>query len=300
MKVVLQITTGSSNGRQIPVQTDEIVRFGNTNNADFSVADDQQMAPVQFSVECNTDHCLIRDLKSGVPTTINGKSLADASILASGDVIQAGETSFRVEVEGAVAEPLGNEQEEEANEITLAFTAAELCDLAELEDEPRAFLLPEHSPLEFFELLIEKSQLLDAIRLLAVWLAPRHAIHWALTCVRELSSDDLAQDEHDVLLAVSKWLEEPTEEHRREAMKLAEITEFESAAGWVAGAAFWSGGSIAPPDLPEVAPDESLVAKAVTTSLLMLATQGDPELINQSYYEIAERGRGLVTCTGDQ
>ena len=62
MKVVLQITTGSSNGRQIPVQTDEIVRFGNTNDADFSVADDQQMAPVQFSVECNTDHCLIRDL----------------------------------------------------------------------------------------------------------------------------------------------------------------------------------------------------------------------------------------------
>jgi pSer/pThr/pTyr-binding forkhead associated (FHA) protein len=299
MKVVLQITTGDSSGRQIPVQTGEIVRFGNSNSADFSVADDQQMAAVQFALECSADQCLIRDLKSGIPTTINGKSLADTSILASGDVIQAGETSFLAEVGGAVAQPLGNEQDEEANEITLAFSAAELCDLAELEDEPRVFLLPEHSPLEFFDLLIKKSQLLDAIRLLAVWLAPRHAIHWALTCVNELSSDDLAKGEQGALLAVNKWLEEPTEEHRREAMKLAEITEFESAAGWVAGAVFWSGGSIAPPDLPEVPPDESLVAKAVTTSLLMLATQGDPEKINQSYFEIVERGCGLVTGKGD-
>lgn len=300
MKVVLQITTGSSSGRQIPVQTGEIVRFGNSNSADFSVADDRQMAAAQFALECSADHCLIRDLKSGVPTTINGKSLADTSILASGDVIKAGETCFLAEVEGAVTEPLANEQEEEANELTLAFSAAELCDLAELEDEPRAFLLPEHSPFEFFEVLIEKSQLLDAIRFVAVWLAPRHAIHWALTCVRELSSDNLAKREQDALLAVSKWLEEPTEEHRRGAMKLAEITEFESAAGWVAGAAFWSGGSIAPPDLPEVPPDESLVAKAVTTSLLMLATQGDPKKINQSYAEIAERGRRLVTGEGEQ
>ncbi|MGI9458617.1 MAG: FHA domain-containing protein, partial [Pirellulales bacterium] len=195
MKVVLQITTGDSSGRQIPVQTGEIVRFGNSNSADFSVADDQQMAAVQFALECSADQCLIRDLKSGIPTTINGKSLADTSILASGDVIQAGETSFLAEVGGAVAQPLGNEQDEEANEITLAFSAAELCDLAELEDEPRVFLLPEHSPLEFFDLLIKKSQLLDAIRLLAVWLAPRHAIHWALTCVNELSSDDLAKGE---------------------------------------------------------------------------------------------------------
>ena len=300
MKVVLQITTGSSSGRQISVQTGEIVRFGNSNSADFSVEDDRQMAAVQFALECSADHCLIRDLKSGVPTTINDQSLADTAILAAGDVIQAGETSFLAEVEGAVTEPLGDEVEEEANEITLAFSAAELCDLAELEDEPRAFLLPGHSPFAFFELLVEKSQLLDAIRFLAVWLAPWQAIHWALTCVRELSSAELAKGEHDVLLAVSKWLEEPTEEHRRGAMKMAETTEFESAAGWVAGAAFWSGGSIAPPDLPEVPPDASLVAKAVTTSLLMLATQGDPEKINQSYAEIAKRGRSLVAGKGDQ
>ena len=63
---------------------------------------------------------------------------------------------------------------------------------------------------------------------------------------------------------------------------------------------FWSGGSIAPSNFPEVPPDESLVAKADTTSLLMLATKGDPEKLNESYLEIAKRGLGLVTHEGAQ
>ena len=81
-------------------------------------------------------------------------------------------------------------QEEDANEITLAFSAAELYELADLEDEPRHLLLPEHSPSDFFDVLIEKFYLLDAMRLLAVWLTPPQAVKWALKCFNEVSSHD--------------------------------------------------------------------------------------------------------------
>ena len=99
----------------------------------------------------------------------------------------------------------------------------------------------------------------------------------------------------DALVAAEKWSKEPTEEHRRNAERAAEQTKYKDPSGWIALAAFWSGGSLAPPDQPEVAPAAHLTAKAITGALMLAATHGDPLLANGRYHEfLSSRTRLLL------
>jgi hypothetical protein len=91
--------------------------------------------------------------------------------------------------------------------------------------------------------------------------------------------------------AALAWLKEPSEQNRRAAMAAAEIDEMQSAASWVAMAAFWSEGSLAPPELPEVPPDDRLTSQGVIAALLITAAQGDFSQIAGKYRSIMETGR---------
>jgi hypothetical protein len=60
-------------------------------------------------------------------------------------------------------------------------------------------------------------------------------------------------------------------------MEAAEAAEFGTAAGCAGLAAFFSGESLAPPDLPPVPPGEYLPAKAVSGAVLCAAMGGEPK-----------------------
>jgi hypothetical protein len=140
-----------------------------------------------------------------------------------------------------------------------ANTAAEVCQHFVLGEEAGALLQEEVTPHAFLDLLIAHELFPDAARLLAYALPKREAVWWACLCVRHVAADTppagLA-----ALEAAERWVIEPHEAHRRAAMQAAEELEFQTTASWAAVAAFWSSGSMAPPEAPPVTPGEFLTA----------------------------------------
>lgn len=58
-------------------------------------------------------------------------------------------------------------------------------------------------------------------------------------------------------------------------MALAEAIGFQTPEAWAAVGAFWSGGSISPPEQPPVAPPAHLTGVAVAGAVALAAVRGD-------------------------
>jgi hypothetical protein len=68
----------------------------------------------------------------------------------------------------------------------------------------------------------------------------------------------------------------------------------DGAAAFAALAAFWSGGSLAPEGLPEVAPDPSLGSIGVGASILLAVSGGDPAKMNDRFMDAITRGMNIA------
>jgi hypothetical protein len=298
MRVILQVTSGPSEGRRIPLQNGEIARFGRSDIADVCFPDDASMSGVHFELECQADCCLVRDLQSRGGTLLNAQPISEAS-LHSGDIIRAGQTSLLTTIQGAPVPSEADQSAESQSPRPAApseklRTLPELCVLLELSADALHWLQPEHQPEAFVAALVEHECYRDAIRFLAFYLPKPQAVWWAYRCVQELWGESISEKENAALNAALRWVEEPSEDHRRSAGTAAELAEFQSAASWVALAAFWSEGSLAPADLPIVAPDERLTSQGVFAALMMTATRGDVRKCQQNFQSIARMGQGLL------
>jgi hypothetical protein len=159
----------------------------------------------------------------------------------------------------------------------LARLAADLAKPLPLSDAARALLTPAHTPRQYFDVLATHPPLAeDAIRFLAVALPKREAVAWALACVRAALPKPLPEAAK-AIAAAEGWVKDPSEANRRACGAAAEAAGYGTAAGCLAGAAFWSGGSLAPPHLPPVPPRDDLTAAGVTGAIL-LAAAADPAL----------------------
>ena len=63
-------------------------------------------------------------------------------------------------------------------------------------------------------------------------------------------------------------------------------------AGCAAVSAFWSGGSLAPPNVPVVPPGETLTAHGVAGSVMLAAVASEPEKAPEKFRSFLERGIG--------
>jgi hypothetical protein len=88
-------------------------------------------------------------------------------------------------------------------------------------------------------------------------------------------------------------------------MERAKEAKFETPAAWAAVAAFWSGPSMAPPDLPAVPPAPHLTGVAVFGAVTLAAVQTEAALADekrQRYIkiavDIANGGSGRVDVKG--
>ena len=136
---------------------------------------------------------------------------------------------------------------------------------------------PRQAPRQYFEALTAAGRGEDAVEFLAQALPRWEAVAWAARSVRDIGGMD-AEADADALKAALLWVQDPSESRRRAASDAAEAAEPDSPARMAALAAFYSGGSIAPPDgemLP--APRDAAGRLAAGAILLAAARSEDME-----------------------
>ena len=175
-----------------------------------------------------------------------------------------------------------------------AKTAAEVCGKYEQAAEILPLLLENMSPKAFLDKLVENDRLQEANRFLAHALPKREAVWWACLCAREALPDGGDETAEGLLKLAQTWVRKPTDENRRSAMAAAEAAGFDSPASWAAVAAFWSGDSLAPPDLPPVAPSDELTGTAVAAATMLAAFAGDPATSPDRFRKFLKNGMDVA------
>jgi hypothetical protein len=162
--------------------------------------------------------------------------------------------------------------------------------VAELGEEAMALLRPELHPLDFVALLMEKTLYPDAVRFIAHALPKREAVWWGWVCARRAAGENPPPKIKAALDATEKWISQPNEDNRRSAMAAAQTAELGTAAGCAGLAAFFSTGSLAPPDAPVVPPGEFLAAKAVSGAVIFAAVAREPEKAPEKFRSFVAQG----------
>jgi len=141
----------------------------------------------------------------------------------------------------------------------------------------------------------------EAARLAAHALRRREAVWWACQCALHTAPPDLPPADRAAREAAEEWVRKQTDELRRQAMAQAQAGSFATPEAWAAVAAFWSGGSMAPPDQPAVPPAAHLTGTAVAGAVALAAVRGRPERQKarlsrflESAREIASGGAGRL------
>jgi hypothetical protein len=171
-----------------------------------------------------------------------------------------------------------------------AKTAAEVCKRFALGEEAKKLLKADMSPKQFLDVLLQQQQFIDAVRLLAYALPRPESVWWACVCARAAAGGKLSPAATAALEAAEKWVADPSEDNRRAAMPAAEAAELGTPAGCAAAAAFWSGGSLGPPNVPAVPPADHLTAHGVASSVMLAAVQTEPAKAPEKYRKFCELG----------
>jgi len=168
--------------------------------------------------------------------------------------------------------------------------AAAICSVAELGEEATALLRADIQPQDYIALLMEKGLFPDAVRFLAHALPKREAVWWGWVCAKRASGENPPPPVKTALQATEKWIAQPNDENGRIAYTAAEAAQFSTPAGCAGLAAFFSGGSLAPPDLPPVPPGEFLFAKPVSGAVIFAAVSAEPAKAPEKFRQFIAQG----------
>ena len=143
------------------------------------------------------------------------------------------------------------------------------------------------APDAYVEVLLKGDHADEAISFLAYGLPKREAVWWGLRCVREVLPEELTEPETAALASVDTWLAEPNDEHRRGCFAAAEAATYSTPAGCIALSVFFTEGSMAPVDCPEVPVGEGFCARTVAAAVHLSAVMYEPQ-------KAPETSRGFV------
>jgi hypothetical protein len=159
-----------------------------------------------------------------------------------------------------------------------ARTAAEAARHAALGDEAKELISSDLTPSRYLDALASRGLWADAVRFLASALPKREAVWWALLCARQAHGESPKEGIAEALDAAHRWVVEPDEAKRRAAEAAAGKAGAGTPAGCTALAAFWSEGSLGPPNLETVVlPPDYLTARGVAGAVLFAAVMAEPE-----------------------
>jgi hypothetical protein len=155
--------------------------------------------------------------------------------------------------------------------------AREVSARARLSDEAQGLLADGMTARQYLNLLVERQLHADAVQFLAHALPKREAVWWASLCAAELLGTAPSPAAALALEAARAWVIDPRDDKRRATFPAAEAAGLGTPAGCAAAAAYFSGGSLAPANLPVVAPGEHLTAHMVASALALAAVIQEPE-----------------------
>ena len=187
-----------------------------------------------------------------------------------------------------------------ATPLTHARGTAELVAIADLGEEARAVLVPGAAlPTQraFIALLMERGLHMDAVRFIAHALPRREAVWWAWVCARKSAGETPKPAIKAALDAAERWVVQPTEDHRRQALQFGEAADFGTAAGCAALGAFMSGGSLGPPGTPVVPPGEFMTAKAASGAVILAAVTPEPAKAPEKFADYVKLGLEVADRT---
>ncbi len=153
-----------------------------------------------------------------------------------------------------------------------------------------ALARPELHPRDYVAILLGAALFPDAVRFVAHALPKREAVWWAWVCARRSSGDAPPPVIKAALEATERWIAQPTDELRRAAMDAAQKATLGTAAGCAGLAAFFSGGSLGPPNVAPIPPGDFLTAKAVTGAILSAAVSKEPEKAPEKFRAFVAQG----------
>jgi hypothetical protein len=181
--------------------------------------------------------------------------------------------------------------------LTTGKTLDEICRVAELSDEGRALLEPAPDGRAFVEQLSAEARHRDAIRFLAHALPVRPAVWWAWFCARRAHGPEPPAKVQAALDATQRWIAQPVDSHRREAMRAAEAAEFRTPAGCAGLAAFFTGESIGPADRDPVPPDEHMAAKIIGSCIVLAGVFREPAKAKENFADFIQQGLEVADKT---
>jgi len=98
VRIVLEMTDGPSEKKRIALLAGQAVQVGRTDQADLVFPLDSQMSSLHFTLSHEAGLCCLRDLKSTNGTLVNGNRVTE-TVLADGDTVRAGQTTFVIHIE---------------------------------------------------------------------------------------------------------------------------------------------------------------------------------------------------------
>ncbi|GLQ99211.1 DUF6931 family protein [Dyella mobilis] len=138
-----------------------------------------------------------------------------------------------------------------------------------LSSPANARLRADMTPQIAVQTLLDAGDTQDALKLLARLLPKRYAVAWLLQCARD---QPLGLEDKAGASLAEKWVREPNEDNRRAAFEFANAGGYRSLGSWLAAAAGWSGGSLAPASQEKaVPPPEHLTARATVAAINLMA-----------------------------
>ncbi|WP_197231487.1 FHA domain-containing protein [Novipirellula artificiosorum] len=315
MTITLEVVKGPGAGRKIFLQSGGQTTVGRTDEADYSFANNEEMSGRHFAVVCQWPHWFLDDLDSSNGTMLNGERITHAE-LKHGDEVAAGQNVFHVILSGqdsrihTTMDVEASSEGEAAIEVSdanselepiiavrdepsgfVAATAKPICDqMKELDEAAATLLQPDHSPKQYLEVLEQNEQFTDAIRFLANALPRRDAVAWAADCIVKANQGKLADADARAMEVIQAWVADPSEANRRAAQSAAEAAELKTPTSWAAMGAFWSEGSMGPPEVPAIPPASHLTAHAVSSSAILAAVEKEPEKASEKYHAFIQLG----------
>jgi hypothetical protein len=143
------------------------------------------------------------------------------------------------------------------------------CVEMELSEPSSALLRNDMTPQAAVQALVGAGAVQDALKLIARLLPKRYAVAWLCQCAHGQALNP--EDRAGASLA-ERWVREPNESNRRAAFEFADAGGYKSTGAWLAAAAGWSGGSLAPASQETpVPPPDHLTACAGVAGINMLA-----------------------------
>jgi hypothetical protein len=130
---------------------------------------------------------------------------------------------------------------------------------------------PDELPEPFVQRLLGLRDGRAALEFLSFGMHRRPAVAWLLEVIRLLPESD---DDADTVRLSGQWIIHPDESRRRALMEAGRLVDPGRAAHWLAMAAFYSDGSIAPASAPYVAADLRVCGQAVLAGITLVSLEG--------------------------